>query len=1124
MSGSSRSLTKGLDSLFDGWSDDSPQSTEVSELFTVIAQFLEKHNTLQIIRQSASINDELFRIYNTYIKPSSNIAREYMFLDILKQLSAVLNKEEVMLWLKTYLKPAVDSAGFDFTFVQKSREFIRKVSVDFLSTNDKDLEEAREDVGLAVMETIITVYLGDENHSYDIINLQVSDEDKDSQIFQERIRFIKSNSAALLQEYGLKRTTSYFNLINSHFIKPAERLGSLTLLSSLVSTQTSQVYSILETVLFSNLLKCLSYDFSESVVFVSLNVLVMLIPQISNRISMYLSDLLLIYIRISNWEEFDRYIPNRYELLVKFLVDKNIVWTISNFDFFNELMNIGPLISKIDFDVSHLATLIYGLFPLNFSKFCQGPFDYLHKYPPRLIELRFLQMLDANMTIEDPHTSKLEQRVIEKTKMLYQRFIVHPKFINFDNNTIKDELQSPIKWILDLHNNENIGSGEISISCLSLNPDIMVSVSDSLIIAESNQKSSGTSISNGSPFGSHAMFNYRNRSSEPNTSIPNSQHVSRNSSIGSPVYFNIKDGPSSKLIQKSLQNFNRKMSIVPTNLVIDGSKTPILQPAQSEIKFKEVKFSDNNDKVTGDDSETEKSDSGSGAASSTDLTNDIKLGEPLPDLFLTHEKLYGPKNAKYSSNSLNNLGPPFIDESGKKSSSNLLNEKLKNELRIQRPVSSPTTSLETTAVHKGSIASSAGTTIASTQSLMNGATTHNGTALDFYQRELLLMKNELEFSSYMKHLNKFQYIRLKLKMNKLLREASLHFHAVEHKNNVLRIQNLTESYDLLNESFSNIREQMYSMKSQHNSEKEKLTERLILVQEENSELKSRLDELTGENKSINGSFTTLVNEVVPEKDYEIECLKMKLKDLELNNEASREIVASPDSTDYDISHNSIQKATNGDLSEQEKKIYTLKEDILMLQEKNLRLSQDLSIAHELYESMVKNYENKISSSKLDLNENLSAFTSHYEKKIQELSTTILRFEALLEEKNSRILQLSSSKPISIPTSSNYGSRGSRGPSRVPIASPGELDHHDEKGRSNSSLESNTPPPAGHAPISVMQNPPVLNNPHFQQSQSQGIPPLNSRISSGIIPTVGSLQQPPIIRGRGGYQKRSKKHM
>ena len=139
MNGSSRSLIKALNNLTDDWKDHADEekiNSDSSELFKVISLFYEKHNDLQSIKQSININDELFRIYNVYIKPVSNLPREILFLEILTQLLPTLIDNEIILWIKTYLKPAVDSAGYDIQIVLKSRDFIRQLSMKETSSGD----------------------------------------------------------------------------------------------------------------------------------------------------------------------------------------------------------------------------------------------------------------------------------------------------------------------------------------------------------------------------------------------------------------------------------------------------------------------------------------------------------------------------------------------------------------------------------------------------------------------------------------------------------------------------------------------------------------------------------------------------------------------------------------------------------------------------------------------------------------------------------------------------------------------------------------------------------------------------------------------------------------------------
>ncbi|KAK6203190.1 uncharacterized protein RJT21DRAFT_119336 [Scheffersomyces amazonensis] len=1074
-SGSSRLLIRTLDSLFSSWDDEENKDEVISELLTIIAQFLDKHNTLQIIRQSTSINDELFRIYNTYIQPSSNLPKEIMFLKLLYQLSPVLNKREVLLWLNTYCKPAIDSAGYDLQFVERSRDFIKRVTIELFSTEDPDLRKGREEIAYEVMKIIMKIYIGNDDSVYEIIRLRPTNIEKDTQAYEERLRFIKQNCHSMLQDYGLKCTEDCLKLINEFFIIPNQRLSVLTILSSLVSSNTSQILHITNMDLFPNILRSLSYDFSESILLSSLSTLIMLIPQICNKVASYLSDILLIYVRISNWEEFNKYIHNRFEVLQKYIDDKNIPWKIANFDELSEYANFSSITTQMEFDIYHLGTLLYGLFPFNFSKFCQAPLGYIFKRKPQFIDTKYISDLGKEIKFKGHTNDRIDYTTKTKTRILYQSLLVHPKFIDFDKNSMEDELKNPVQWILDANNGDSIGSEEVSTSCLSLNPDILVNLNDSVTLLPDSQ---------------------------PPLNTPEaSKQVSRKSSLGSPLSLG---GVSSALGLNSLQNIQRKMSVVPTNLVIDQ------KDSGGSVLFKDVKFNE-----TKPDIDT----------SNIEFHPFEKSEEPISDLLSTHEKLFGPQS-KLSSTDL--ARKPSI---------------LKSEVRIQKPISSPTTSVETTtaAIHKGSIGSSSGiSTLNSNSNSNNNISNGNGSALDYYQRELLLMKNALEFSSYMKHLNKFYYIKLKLKMNKLLREANLHFQSIAHKNNMVQIQELNNNLQDLLEALEKLQIEFNDKKIEFEKERIDLTNQLKSLQETNERLKYSYEEVTDENKSIKIEINQLMESILPRKEIEIENLRIKLKEIEVSDKYQQPI---------EIIDNSIN--SQSDTSEVDKKLYTLKEEILQLQNKNSKIGQELNRAHEAYQTMQKNYEYKLASSKMDLNENLNVFTSHYDKKIQELSTTILKYEALLEDKNSKILQLSSSKPISIPISGSGSSSGlgygrvmdNRIPMRVSRTSTGEFNEglETEKGRSNSSLDSVSPPPSTPNPH-ILQSPMFGNYPHNHYGQP-AVPiqqPIVMRANSSNL--LGQTQPPasqqqqqlqsqlqqqsqqPIIRGRGGLQKRSKKIM
>lgn len=199
-------------------------------------------------------------------------------------------------------------------------------------------------------------------------------------------------------------------------------------------------------------------------------------------------------------------------------------------------------------------------------------------------------------------------------------------------------------------------------------------------------------------------------------------------------------------------------------------------------------------------------------------------------------------------------------------------------------------------------------------------------------------------------------------------------------------------------------------------------------------------------------------------------------------------------------------------------IYELKTKLQLVTEKYNQTAQELKSSTEAYDKMVKKYEEKLRTSKLNLHENLNSFTKENGKKIQDLLTTILKYENLLEEKNSKILQLSSSKPISIPISTPRPSTSSNKLSRndsydhifsssaySPSQPPPQLPHHHNSGNDVTAAQHSTP---------------------MGQVSSSYFPPQPLRNNSAPITSTPAASQPaiPIIRGRGGYQKRSKKLM
>ncbi|ODV80701.1 uncharacterized protein CANTADRAFT_169802 [Suhomyces tanzawaensis NRRL Y-17324] len=1096
MSGSSRSLIKALDSVFIEWNDDEPPSQLLAATSEVIRCFHSKHNTLHILKQSTSINDELFRIYNTYIKPDPRLSKESVFLVILRQLLCVLTRKEVHLWLKTYLKPAIDSAGYDLGFVAKARDFIRSVLTDTAETADPERRDYIANIEQSVGEILLEVYLGiNEQARVDWLRLEVQEHEKMTQVHQERIRYIKHNSMVLIEEYGQKKPLNYLNLLNKHFVVPKERFETSVLISSFVASLKGGLGDVSSTPLLGSLIKCLLYDFNHKILRVTLSILTMIMPQLTEYTQLW-PDLCVVMIRMLAWDDLDPKNAKQLEMIKEYILKINDKWGILNEDSNSiDFHFTGLLQFRKTIDYSPFGTLLYGLFPFNLKKLARAPLKFCQELKYNVIDSTYLEVMGL--------TSKLfENTVRSKLKKLLMEFRVHPKFVEFETEK-ENEAQDPFKWIRDAHSDSKSGTllpEEISIACFNLHPDLMVDISDTILHSLSSKSMNQTRPLNN--FG--GSFETVGRTS--NNSQQEFNHISRKLSIGSPVYFNVKDSLSSKvLMQQSFQNLSRKMSIIPTNMVIDA---PVHEEG-SEIKFKDTMFNEGV-QDSKDRNESFLSDSDKVYYSESDFPqrkfsadyhhhegptierNQLK-SDPLGDLMSTHETLFGPKS-KGTSIVVPTQKLDEPDFGGKKSTS-FLGDRFKNDLFYSKHISSPTTSLETAPAHKGSMVSSGGSTLSNSETIagLNGSSFGDkgtGTALEFYQRELLLVKNEYEFASFMKHMNKFRYIKLKLQMSNTTKNATGE-HTTSADKSIEDDMYLTLDY---------LKELTVELKNENTNMKQELIGKLEKLREENELLKQQLNNLHNDKQESDEQLVKVLDEI-SQKDYELGQMRIKISEMESQKQSDTR------NSPQELEREQIEDPLpNTELAAEDEKMYKLNTEIGILRETNHKMTLELEQSREDYLAMTKNYEKKLAASKLELNENINSFTSQYEKKIQELSTTLLKYETLLDEKNARLIQVLSSKPISIPSTPDHyrSSSGGKIPMRSSRMSTSDSEvGFDNKTRSNSSLDG-----IPHAPTHQLQFPPSFAPP-----------------AAGKSTTVTSNVQPvPIIRGRGGYQKRSKKLM
>lgn len=1025
MLGSSKSLVRALEAVFAN--KGLPKSVD-TDLTTTIEEYLAKHNNYTAIKQSSyNIHEELYRLYNGHIKSSHKLDLENKFLTVLTKVCDVFGENELHLWILTYLKSAIDSAGYDLAFVENSRTFIDKVLVSYSETKCEILTNLHARASSSLAQQLLDIYMR-EDTLIATMKLNVTDEQRESQAYHERIRFIRSNCTKLLLEYGLKHTDSYCHLLNKYIQHVKFRHEAIVLLGYLVGADVKSGARIVDSDLFKSLLKCLLYDLDPAIVHCALNDLFILIPKSADNLGNYLSDILLVYVRILTWNQIT--VPRNINTFASESSLDLRSWKIA----LPYAMESG---NDVRFNFQYLCTFIYGLFYFNFGAFIRDPLDYLAKHVPSDFSSERLKQ----WSLEVPDKTSPILRAATITKQILGGFLVHPKYC-MENDEVK-ELKSSTSWLPDTASLE-----EIAVACLSLNPGIFIKENEATTPVQSSY---AASIGGGT--------------------------LSQSSSLAGPMYFQA-NGPT-KQIMKSSALQDRKVSIVPTHLVLDNNETQ----GTEEVKFKEFGFT-NRDLLQVFDT------SGITCPSSPkqdqrDLVSDLLYDHERLFTTVKHDKLYHHNNFTGRTGSIDPIT----------SVADHTNEKLKQETRLGRPMSLSATNLEPPSVFE--YGNTLSKSVAAAGAKDDASTLHNpsndpsqtslnklngdGSIIDFYQRELLLFKNELEFSSYLKHLNKFHYLKMKEGRNQ--GEDTLYDDLISR-----------DEADEFTKVMNAIKQERSEKQCEFDCQFDLLTTKIEQLESVKRELNEKLLELQQSTKTNHKEYDELVKIVIPNKDYEIEQLKLKLKLTELagqelkENQSQQPII--PDLTE----DTTIQKSL-------EDQIYNIKVENQILTQQLAQLTQENKDLQLRYNSTMSQYETKLAKTKLSLSETLTSLTSPYDKKITELQAVIHKYQALLEERT-RNQMASTSSSLSLSTTSGS----------VPIPIIQRQNSSSSSGNysfgQDSNHNMNTIPSRSVAPIQHM----VRNGSKNSAKSSKGL---------GSISDGDAL---PLMKGRGGLQKKTRKFM
>lgn len=997
----------------------------------MIFAYTDRHNSSNNL--STSINDELRTIYHEKVKSSDQLSKEIFFLDLLIRLLPLLSNGDLELWLETYLRPALDSAGFDFEFVNKCKELIEVLTDDSFTSEDVSLVQSREALGQHIMEKILRVYIAKDQNVYKAIGIQFTEAERSTQIHTERIRFIERNCALLIEKWCMLRPKMCFSLLNQFFLDPASRLKAIAIFTILASCKSSLVHLVIETPLYANLLRSLSYDTSEAILGSGLGILLMLMGKVCHKVSSHLPDLFGVYARLLLWKTI---------LIEDSISISKENWPIVRLNNNGFLMK-SHLFSDDTFNVTYLQTLLYGLFPMNLLEFLRSPLEYWTHQNPRIISLEYYRQVDVV-----GEKSILFSAIKTMSEPSMSRLMLHPNILR--DASISNELKSPMNWILESCSGEDVGEQEVLLACFKLNPDLMVTLPDNMsanIFTSSHASSKRSSI----------VDRLDLRRTQKTSSSDNllrdgiSQLEALSPHLNEPSLISPKP-------RQFVNWCDRRISIVPTKLSLEHYASPVTSDTENgDIQFLSFDFSQ------------PKSRSNSGPVDDFHV-EPTRMGS-IGDLFSEHEKLYA------SSDITSGNGQPVKEKKSENAAG----------------------SFQTSAKTASNLLSQQLNPVAQTDVTKEAQIPFSGTAIDFYQRELLIMKNEVEFTRFLKNLYRTNYIKLKLRLNRLLKENVKTDSGEFASNEQKELKELEETVRVLNEKYENAA-------TQHLTEKSELLDKI-------KELRGRVSTLQ---QSVDLEQANLNEKGLLLKAQSEKLLLAEGKNVEVTNQLKYAIEqAQMVQTSAAPENKSDSSQQNGDLklTEVELNKAHVTSEVSILKEQLSRAVSDCNAAKDELEITTKRYENELRLLKLNIGDSVREQTVQYDRKIRELNRIIVQYETTLDEKDSHLAQLSRPTPIQIPRTSNVNpldtsfnnwdvnARASLSQSHViePGSMPREYEFADKRMPSFNSLS-----------LSSTHMPSTPHTPAWPGSTS------NTRTSS--------LNNIPIIKGRGGYQKRSKKVM
>lgn len=819
-------------------------SQQLDELIpNALYDYVEAHSPIEL-SDASKLHEELVKIHQ-YVTTTHD-QMEYLFLRILEELSSCLvTSNAIKYWFGYYYRPAIESAGYDLRLVKGSRSFFLAVLNKIPDALTEPLREHYDSNSLSVSQWILDIYL-DAPSEWTFKAEMASG----AEAQEERRRYIKMNAKDLLVQYGIKKPRQFLTKLNEKFILKRYRMEVLVLLSIYVGQQPHFLYMIESTPLLDNLLMCLLRDFSSSTLSICCTVLAMILPHVCNYTRDNIFKLLAIFGRLASWrvrstesapklsilrrgerEETDQ----DDEDLEDDEEDYTDTWQVQGHLFDKDL------VEAVEPTIDPLFIIIYGLFPANLMKFLRGPTKYL------------------NNVDYDPIPSDFwdERDIVQFATARAGSFTLNPIFMQL---TAKQELKNVARF-------QELGSAtDVAAYCLQyyVPPFVpRIESENSLPLAEEDENKNhigsvfghllrtgpGKSIVDGAedsePFGSDegTVEVQSSRESRSRTGSPKPYSGLRSSSLnskqGSPAIQGIDT-----LLEQHQSLYTRK------------DATPQIRPAETLTSIPETLSLDAEpagERPGRSLTASEKSDTNSPALSSV--------------LSKRSSSDYSPKVTAVSS-------PGLVPQSELSPAEATL-------VNATSPMIEPLTKVESNSTSVASSRRKSLTRRESSAGSASGARNYQEGQPDtqyddlnrqllYFKRELMLIKNELEFVSYIEYHSQYRYKQLKEKMTRQV----IHHERIEQL--AIHNRSLKTSYQILKQEAEKARRSALLFRN------ERQAYEAVLINK-NKENRNKVKDLVAVNEELQEQIKKFeehrqnLEKLISEKDQAISDLELKLR-------------------------------------------------------------------------------------------------------------------------------------------------------------------------------------------------------------------------------------------------------